>query len=162
MNNQTDECCPKFVPEKWDEKTLNWENKLFIRESIPTLFHIPLPSMIGKKVTKMYNLVMASKADLPQQEFLLMFRDPSPFKSELYMSVTKPVEGAENTSLSGQFETRVFDGPYNAVPKFIREMQPYLAEKAKKDKDYFVHYAYCSKCAKKYNHNYMILFAEVE
>jgi hypothetical protein len=162
MNNQTDECCPKFVPEKWDEKTLNWENKLFIRESIPTLFHIPLPSMIGKKVAKMYNLVMASKADPSKQEFLLMFRDPSPFKSELYMSVTRPVEGAENTSLSGEFETRVFDGPFNAVPKFIREMQPYLAGKAKKAKDCFVHYAYCPKCAKKYNHNYMVLFAEVE
>lgn len=162
MNNQTDECCPKFVPEKWDEKTLNWENKLFIRESIPTLFHIPLPSMIGKKVAKMYNLVMASKADPSKQEFLLMFRDPSPFKSELYMSVTRPVEGAENTSLSGEFETRVFDGPFNAVPKFIREMQPYLAGKAKKAKDYFVHYAYYPKCAKKYNHNYMVLFAEVE
>ena len=59
MNNQTDECCPKFVPENWDEKTFNWDNKLFIKDAVPTLFHIPLPSMIGKKVTKMYNQVMA-------------------------------------------------------------------------------------------------------
>ena len=162
MNNQTDECCPKFVPETWDKKTLHWENKLFIRESIPTFFHMPLPSMIGKKVTKMHQLVVAAKADPPKQEFLLMFRDPSPFKSELYMSVTHPVEGASNTTLTGEFEARVFDGPYSAAPRFIKEMQRYLAGKAKKARDYFVHYAYCPKCAKKYNHNYMVLFAEVD
>jgi hypothetical protein len=94
MNNQTDECCPKFTPENWDEKTFNWDNKLFIKDAIPTLFHIPLPSMIGKKVTKMYNQVMASEADPPKQEFLLLFRDPTPFRSELYMSTTKEVAGA--------------------------------------------------------------------
>lgn len=78
------------------------------------------------------------------------------------MSVTGAVEGAENTTLTGQFEARVFDGPYSAAPKFIKQMQLYLDEKAKKAKDYFVHYAYCPKCAKKYNHNYMVLFAEVD
>ncbi len=162
MNNQNDECCPKFVPETWDKKTFNWDNKLFIKESIPTFFHMPLPSMIGKKVTKMYKQVLASKADPSKEEFLLMFRDPTPFRSEMYMSVTKPVEGAENTSLSGEFEARVFDGPYNAAPKFIKEMQTYLTGKAQKAKDYFIHYAYCPKCVKKYGHNYAILFAEVE
>ena len=162
MNNQAEQCCPKFNPEVWDEKTLNWENKLFIKESIPTLFHIPLTSIIGKRVTKMYNLVVASKAEPPKEEFLLMFRDPSPFRSEMYMSVTKSVDGGENTSLSGEFETKVFDGPYSAAPKFVKEMETYLEEKAKKAKDYFIHYAYCPKCVKKYNHNYAILFAEVE
>lgn len=28
-------------------------------------------------------------------------------------------------------------------------------------KKYYVHYAYCPKCEKKFGHNYMILFAEV-
>ncbi len=162
MNNQSDECCPKFNPENWDETTLNWENKLFIKESIPAFFHIPLPTMIGKKVTKMYKLVVASEAGPPKEEFLLMFRDPTPFRSELYMSVTKAVEGAENTSLTGEFEAKVFDGPYSAAPKFVKVMQTYLAGKAKKAKDYFIHYAYCPNCVKKYGHNYAILFAEVE
>lgn len=162
MNNQTDECCPEFFPENWDEKTFNWEKKPFIKESIPTLFHMPLPSMIGKKVTKMYNQVMASEADLPKQEMLLLFRDPTPFRSELYLSTTKPVEGANNISLTGEFEAKVFDGPYNAAPKFIKEMQIYLAGKSKNAKDYLIHYAYCPKCVKKYKHNYAILFAEVE
>ncbi len=77
------------------------------------------------------------------------------------MGVTKPIENAENVSLTGTFEAKVFDGPYNAIPKFIKEMNKYLEEKGKKAKKYYVHYAYCPGCAKKFGHNYMILFAEI-
>ncbi|MGE5348665.1 MAG: hydrolase, partial [Actinomycetota bacterium] len=65
-------------------------------------------------------------------------------------------------TISGNFISRTFDGDYNAIPKFIRVMDQYLAESGKKAKDYYVHYAYCPKCAKKFGHNYMILFAEVQ
>ncbi len=156
-----DECCPKFEVEKWDQKTFNWRNKPFIKETIPTFFHIPFPPMIGKKIKKMYNLAVTAKAEPPIQEWLVLFRDPTPFKSELYMSVTKPVDKENNTTITGKFETKVFDGPYNAIPKFIKEMEKYLAKKGLKPKDYYVHYAFCPNCAKKFNHNYMILFAEV-
>ena len=64
-----EECCPKFNPKKWDKKTLNWKNKKFIKETIPTLFHIPFPPMIGKKITKMYNLAMDAKANPPKKEW---------------------------------------------------------------------------------------------
>ena len=57
--------------------------------------------------------------------------------------------------------TRVFDGPYNAIPRFIKEMDEYLKESGKAAKDYYVHYAYCPKCAKEQGHNYMVLFALV-
>lgn len=51
MNKKTtkNECCPEFNPKKWDEKTFDWNNKQFVKETIPTLFHIPFPPMIGKK-----------------------------------------------------------------------------------------------------------------
>jgi hypothetical protein len=156
-----DECCPKFNPKQWDKKTFNWKKKPFIKETIPTLFHIPFPPMIGKKITKMWKMAYAAKANPPKKQWLVLFRDPSPFKSELFMGVKKPVKGANNVTLSGTFMAKVFDGPYNAIPKFIKQMEPYLAKKGKKAKDYYVHYAYCPGCAKKYGHNYMILFAKV-
>ena len=155
------ECCPKFSPKKWDKKTFNWKNKKFIKETIPTLFHIPFPPMIGKRITKMYDLAVGAKADPPVKEWLVLFYDPSPFRSEMYMNVTKPVKGANNVTISGKFLSKVFDGPYNAIPKFIKEMDGYLLGQGKKAKDYYVHYAYCPKCAKKYGHNHMVLFAEV-
>ena len=40
--NNTDECCPRFEPEPWDDKTLTWENRRFIKARVTSIFHIPL------------------------------------------------------------------------------------------------------------------------
>jgi len=162
MNNHKKECCPEFNKDKWDEKTFNWENKHFIKETIPTFFHIPFPPMIRKKITKMWKLAENSKTTLTNKEdVLVLFADPSPFKSEIYLSVTGDVLNAENIKISGTFISKVFDGPYNVVPKFIKQMNEFLDNKNKKAKKYYIHYAYCPRCAKKYGHNHMILFAEI-
>ncbi len=162
MKIQDQECCPEFRVEKWDKKTFNWGNKLFLKESMTTLFHIPFPPMIGKKVMKMLSLAQKAEATITDKtEALILFRDPSAFKSEIYYAVTKEVEGANNTTISGSFVAGVFDGPYNSIPKYIKEMGDYLKEKGQIARDYYVHYAYCPKCAKERGHNYMILFALV-
>jgi len=164
MENQnlSQECCPKFEPAKWDGKTFVWENKPFIKETLPTFFHLPFPPTIGKKITKLCDASQRAQTmgDDPA-EVLILFRDPSAFKSEIYLSVTGPVPEVENVNLSGTFIAKVFAGGYNAVPKFIKEMNVYLAAQGKTAKDYYIHYAYCPKCAKKYGNNYMILFARV-
>jgi len=162
LNQQNDVCCPQFNPEKWDKKIQSWSNKPFIKETIPTFFHIPFPPMIGKKISKMVQLAEdAKKTEASKEDTLVLFRDPSPFQSEIYLSVTGSVKGANNTNLSGTFCSRVFAGPYNAIPKFIKQMEEYLATQDKKAKDYYVHYAYCPKCAQKYGNNYLILFAQI-
>jgi hypothetical protein len=162
MNNENKECCPKFNPEKWDQKTHNWNNKPFVRTSMPTIFHMPLPFMINKKITKIYQLAEEAKMiETDHADVLIMFRDPSAFRSEIYLSVAGQVPGADNTAISGTFMSKVFSGPYAAVPKFIKEMDKYLTAQGKKAKDYYIHYAYCPKCAKKYGDNYMIIFAQV-
>lgn len=162
MDQKSSECCPQFNPDRWDDKTFNWEKKQFIKESIPTLFHIPFPPMIGKKITKMWKLAEESKtAPGSKEDVLVLFTDPHPFKSELYLSVTGRVPDAVNETITGTFASKVFDGPYNAIPKFIKEMDQHLTSKSQKSKKYYVHYAYCPKCAKENGHNYMILFAKL-
>lgn len=161
-NEQNAVCCPEFHPEKWDQKTQTWEGKQFIKDSIPTFFHIPFPPMIGQKMTKLWKMVEGShKAEPNKTDTLLLFRDPSAFKSEMYVSVTGPVPDANNVSISGTFISKVFSGAYNAVPKFMKQMDEFLAKDGKKAKDYYIHYAYCPQCAKKYGNNYMILFARI-
>ena len=165
MDNKNNECCPKFNPKKWDKKAFSWNNKQFIKETIPTLFHIPFPPMIGKKITRMMRLATDSnKIDSKNDEVLVLFQDPSAFKTNIYISVTGKVPGANNINISGTFTAKVYDGPYNAIPKFIKDMNMYLEKEGRKipkDDEYYVHYAYCPKCEKKYGHNYMILFAKV-
>ncbi len=161
-NNTNNQCCPEFEPGKWDKKMFSWNNKKFIKDSLPTFFHMPLPSMIGKKITRMWKAVESVGAAAPDKEdTLILFRDPSAFRSEIYISVEKDVPLEDNVTISGDLASRVFDGGYNAIPKFLKIMDQYLAETGKKAKDYYVHYAYCPKCAKKFGHNYMILFAKV-
>lgn len=162
MENQIDECCPEFDVSKWDKKREVWENRMFIKETMPTLFHMPFPPTIGKKITRMYKLVDKADAHLPDKsDTLILFRDPSAFRSEIYYSVSKQVADAQNSEISGTFVSRVFDGKYNEIPKFIKEMDRYLNESGESAKDYYIHYAYCPLCAKKYGHNYVTLFAKV-
>lgn len=158
----SDECCPKFNPEKWEEKIYNWENKKFVKESMPTIFHMPLPGMIGSKVKKLFTPAQKTNAISPNtDEVLLLFRDPSAFKSEIYLSVQKNVPELENTIISWKFISKVFDWPYRDIPKFIEQMKQYLSGLWETPKDYYIHYAYCPKCSQKYGHNYMIVFAQV-
>ena len=163
MNENQDICCPKFEVSKWNNKTFDWNEKPFIKASVPTFFHIPLTSMISKRMSRLHNAAKDAHADIQDlSEALILFHDPSAFKSEFFYAVTKPVEGVENATLSGKFVAGVFDGPYNSVPKHIKTMNKKLQEQGRKVKDYYIHYAYCPKCAKKFGNNYMILFAETE
>ena len=159
----TNECCPKFYPQNWDEKLHQWEGKRFIKESIPTLFHMPFPPMIGKKIRKMMTQVEASGLEqAPKDEILLLFMDPSAFRSEIFLSVEGDIPNAKNVKITGTFFSKVFEGPYNAIPGFIKQMeQHHLDHDQKAAHKYYVHYAYCPKCAKKEGHNYMIIFSEL-
>lgn len=153
-------CCPSFHPEKWEDKTFVWNKKKFIKTSVPTFLYIPLPPMIGNRITKLVKFAKdAQRLPKNREDILLLFMDPTPFRSEMYLSVTDTVPYAENTTLTGTFVSKVFDGPFNSAPKFMKQMEADLEKQGKKAKDYYVHYAYCPKCSKEAGHNYMVLFA---
>ncbi len=96
-----------------------------------------------------------------KEEILLLFTDPNPFRTELYLSVTDVVPDAQNTSLTGTFMGKVFEVDYKELPKFIKQMDNKFVESGIKVNDHYVHYAYCPKCAKEAGHNYMVLFAKL-
>ncbi len=158
---QNQECCPPFDPVPWDGKTHIWQDKLFIKDTIPQLFHMPLPSMVGKVITRLWDAAKNCGAAPEMKDFLVLTCDPSPWKSEFFMAVTKEVPGADNVKMSGTFVSKVFDGPFNHVPKWIKEMDEYLSQQNKKAKKYFFYFTSCPKCAKKYGHNYVVTFALV-
>jgi len=155
------ECCPRFDPAPWEEKEHIWNEKPFIREDMRQFFHIPLPWIMGRKVKRMWEAAQNADAIPNNEDFLLLAYDPSPWRSELYMTVTKDVPGSRNVKISGTFITKVFDGPYNAVPKWIKKMEAYLESINEKSLRYYIHYTTCPKCAKKYGHNYAVVFAQI-
>lgn len=157
--NQKDICCPEFKPDKFQEKTHIWNNKLFLQDEVLQILHIPLN--MGSVIKRMFKKVEDAKACPPDEDFLILSYDPSPWKSELYMTVTKNIPGEKIAKITGTFLSKVYDGPYNAVPKWIKDMDEYVLSKGQKVKKYYFHYAYCPKCSKKFGHNYTIAFAQV-
>jgi hypothetical protein len=162
MAEQTEEvCCPEFDPAPWQAKDVEWQDKQFIKESIRTFFHIPNPLAVGKAMTKLQATAEVAGATLPPGEWLVLAHDPSPFRCDYYLAVSKEVPGAANARLSGQYIAQVFDGPYSAVPKWMKEMGALVAKQGKQAQDFFIFYTTCPKCAKKYGHNYSVVFAKV-
>lgn len=159
---QSTACCPVVDPAVWDRKVYVWNRKPFIKDSVRQLFHIPLPWEVNRTMTRMWQRAQAAQAAPEPGDFLILAYDPSPWKSEFYLAVTKEVPGIENAELSGTFLARVFDGPYNAAPKWIKEMDGYLSTQGKTAQKYFFYFTTCPKCAKLHGHNYAVVFAQVE
>jgi hypothetical protein len=154
-------CCPRFDPEPWEEKTHEWDGKLFIKDTVRQVLHRPLPRSMGKTVGRMWGMAKDSGADPKTEDFLLLAYDPSPWKSELFMAVTKEVPEAENVSLSGTYLTKVFDGPYSSPPIWVKEMEKFVEARGEKPKRYLFYFTTCPRCAKIYGHNYAVVFAQV-
>lgn len=154
-------CCPKFDPSPWDEKEIAFDNKLFIKDTMSQFMHFPLPWSFNKIMTRMWKKLEDAGAKPADKDILMLCYDPSPWKCEVYIGATKEVQDTENVKLSGSFLTKVFDGPYSNVPKWIKEMTEYVGGKGNRIKKFYFYYTTCPKCAKKYGHNYVVVFAEV-
>lgn len=151
--------CPQLNVSLWEEKTHHWKDKLFMQDKVRQIMHMPLN--MAAVVNRMFTKAEDANAVPDESEFLLLAYDPSSWKSELYMTVTKPVPDGNMTTLSGMYVSKVFDGPYNHVPQWMKAMDSYLASHQQKALKYYFHFAYCPTCAKKYGHNYCIAFAQV-
>ena len=154
-------CCALLDTSKWQHIQHYWRDKPFVKDTVPQVFHIPLPGTYNKAITRMWEKAEKAGAAPRPEDFLLLAYDPSAFKSELYMSVTKEVPGAENVTLSGTFYSKVFEGNYSEVPRCMKEMEEFLSSKELISKKTYIYFPYCPKCAKKYGHNYIVVLSEV-
>ncbi len=159
MSDNPTHCCPKFKPEGWDGQELRFENKLFLRAKTKSLFHIPVN--MGSVFPKTFADIQKADAQNPD-EFLVLSIDPSAWTGEHYFSVTKDVPGHEMVKMTGDFLTKVFEGPYKDAPKMEKEMEVFVSTKGRKVKKTYFFYTTCPKCAKVYGKNYMVAVSEVE
>lgn len=155
-------CCPRFDPQLWQDKEISWVEKRFIQDNVAQIFHIPLPGAFGKTVRRMQEKIVKADAGALDENSLMLYSEISPNKGELFISTSKDVPDAQNTHLTGTFMTRTYDGKFNDIPKWLKDMDGYVKEKEKTAKKYFYYYTTCPKCAKKHGHNYVVIFAKVE
>jgi len=150
-------CCPRFDPALWQEKEIVFDEKLFLKDHVTSLFHIPLNfgTVIERDTKKI------KKAHAEAEEQLVLSDEKSLWGSDLYIAVGKEVPDAEMERISGTFLTKAFEGPYSQIGKYSKEMLAYAESKGEKAGKLYYHYAYCPSCAKAYGNSYTVVFAQV-
>ena len=151
-------CCPRFDPERWEEKQITWDHKEFVKDRIRSFFHIPLN--FGAVMRR--NMSRIEKTQSEDKERIILCDENSLWGADVYISVEKDVPGATMTTLSGDFLSKVFEGPYKDVPKWHTQMSEYVTARGKQARRLFSYYTTCPKCAKKYGKNYVVVLAELE
>ena len=150
-------CCPRFDPTSWDEQVQTWKDKLFIKDRVRCLFYIPLN--FGKVITRNMQKVEQSGVG---SDHLMLSDCNSLWGLDLYLSVEGEVPETQLASLSGTFLTKVFEGPYKDVRKWMEEMKTHVEQQGSEIQKMYFYYTTCPKCAKVYGKNYVVIFAQIE
>lgn len=151
-------CCPKFNPEGWDGQELHFRNKPMVRAVTMAALHIPLN--MGKVFQRVQTHIEDDGAFDPDN-FIVLSRDTSPWAAEHLFSVSTTVADEEMTALSGDFITKVFEGPYRDARDWYEELQELVREKGRIPGDIHFFYTTCPRCAKAYGKNYVVGVAEL-
>ena len=151
-------CCPEFDPAPWDDKLFEWTNKLFLKDHVCTLFYMPLN--FGKVMKRLNGQVTAGGASMP--DWLCLSDHTSRWNMDVYLAVDKEVPGAGNTTLSGKFYSKVYEGPFGNTGKWCKDYEALVKSKGLNIKKWYMWYTTCPKCAKKYGKNYVVLVGQVE
>ena len=64
--------------------------------------------------------------------------------------------------MTGDFVTKVFEGPYKDVPRWARQLTANIKDKGKDVEQMYFFYTTCPKCAKTYGKNYVVGVAQVQ
>ena len=146
-------CCPRFDPEGWDNREIHFDDKLFVQAKTKSLMHVPIN--MGRVFKKTFEANEAADA-VDSEHFVVLSHELSPWSAEHLFSVSKYVPGLEMVRLSGEFLTKVFEGPYSQARTWCATMKE-LGGGTETDRTYFF-YTTCPKCAKEYGKNYVVGF----
>jgi hypothetical protein len=156
-SNDTVECCLRFNPEPWDGKELSWKERKFVKDRVRSFLHIPLN--FGSVM--MRNMQRIEAAGAKAVDTIVLSDENSLWGADVYIGVSKDIPGANNVTISGTFLSKVFEGPYQNMRKWIEETESFVASRGKDLKKLYCYYTACPKCAKKYGKNYVVILAQV-
>lgn len=152
------ECCPQFNPEPWHNQIIEWDKKKFVKEKICTFFYMPLN--FGQKMRKLDRIV--TQAGGTFSGAMGLSDHTSKWNMDIYLATDKEIPGLENTTLSGKFFSRVYEGPFRDTDKWCRDFEDNAKGRGLQVKKWYMWYTTCPKCAKKYGKNYVAIIGQVE
>jgi hypothetical protein len=152
-----EECCPKFNPIPWDNKTFTWKNKKFIKDTVFTIFYLPIN--FGKVIVKLNKKIDAAKAKMP--DGICLSEHTSKWNMNLYLAVDKKIPDAENISISGKLISKVYEGDFKDTGKWCKDFEVYAKGKKLNITKQYIWYTTCPKCAQKYGKNYVVIVGKI-
>lgn len=155
--DQTDECCARFDPHPWDEQTLVWDGRRFVKDRVRSFLHIPLN--FGGVMRRNMAAIKAAGARGPST--VVLCDENSLWGADVYIEVSKDVPGMQMATISGTFLSKVFEGPYSKMRTWIEQMKTFVAGRGKPIQRLYFYYTTCPKCARKYGKNYVAILAQV-
>ena len=158
LSNSPTGCCPVFNPEPWARKEFSFEDLSFIQDSTRSLFYIPLN--MGSVMTRAQKAIREAGAE-HSQRYLMLSEDVSKWKADHYFLVEKDVPGYQTVKVEGTWYARVFNGPFNMIGKWMKEITEELTGRGLKASRVFSFYTTCPRCAKVYGTNYIVIFARI-
>ncbi len=152
-------CCPRFNVEGWDEQEFHFIDKLFVEAKTRSIFHIPIN--MGSVFPRTFSAIESANAK-DANDFLVLSYDVSAWTGEHYFSVNKDVPGQNMVHMTGDYLTKIFEGPYKNTPQWEKEMGVFVKSKGKHVKKTYFFYTTCPNCAKFYGKNYVVAVSEIE
>jgi hypothetical protein len=156
-DNHETGCCAKLDRTQWDNRVFMWKDKPFLKDHIRAVLHIPLN--YGAVISRDHAAIERAEA-YPAEPFWLT-EEVSPWGSDILVATDRPVPGAEMVTLSGTFMSKVFEGPYRDVGKWIAAMNEAVAAQGHSAQKLYFYYATCPKCARHFGANQVALVAQV-
>lgn len=151
-------CCPRFDPQGWDGQELHFENKPFVR--VTTRSEQYVPADMGPVFQATFTAISEAGAH-DNNDFIVLSRDLSPLQAEHYFSVSKPVPGQEMVHLSGDYLTKVLEGPFEEAAAWPDDIRAAVGARNMDTGSIYYFYTTCPKCAEVYGKNYVVSVAEL-
>ncbi|MDD5490059.1 MAG: hypothetical protein PHP25_05280 [Candidatus Moranbacteria bacterium] len=150
-------CCKRLIPAEWDKKEIVWRDKPFYKSRYRSFLHVPIN--IGKKITE--GMKAIGEAGLVSEQMVLSKNDTM-WGAEILIPISQRTGRFKTELVTGRFFTRLFEGNYADMKKWIKETKRYCESRGLAAKEFIFWYATCPKCAKKYEDKVQIVvFARV-
>ena len=119
-----------------------------------------MPMNFSKVMKRLDQKVAAAGAIVP--DYLCLSDHISKWNMDLYLAVDKEITETENTTISGKFYSKVYEGPFQDTGKWSKDFEILTIRKGLKIRKWYMWYTTCPKCAKKYGKNYVVLIGQME
>ncbi|MBN1160213.1 MAG: hypothetical protein JXA43_03210 [Candidatus Diapherotrites archaeon] len=156
-----EECCPNIDLKKWNNKEIEWKNKVFYSRPLYLFLHIPLN--MESAITKGY-AALTAKGYKMEEPAMILEKENGLFTGEVLFNIKKGKNlDRKVKTISGKFLAKAIKGEYKDAGKVVRQVIDAVNKRRGNLPDeVYCWFANCPKCAKKQGGVKIIAFARLE